>query len=97
MPIIFNALFAIFCAGGLFIELNDHSDLEYLAPKQTLQIRFSINRNQDSHDYSQEITIMHLNSIGFGVAFEGNSEAFFNALKRRNSNSYEHLFFWFAN
>ncbi len=70
-----------FCAGGLFIELNDHSDLEYLAPKQTLQISFSINRNQDSHDYSQEITIMHLNSIGFGVAFEGISEAFFNALK----------------
>ena len=72
-----------FCAGGLFIELNNRIGFGSLAPQQTLKIRFSINYEQGIKDFTQEIKIMHINSIGLGVAFEfeEGSEAIFNALK----------------
>lgn len=71
-----------FCSGGLFIELNQKNELEVLELQQKVQIRFSIDSAQNNNSFTQEVVIMHINSIGLGVAFEGNSETVFNTLKK---------------
>jgi len=70
-----------FCSGGLFIELGQRNNLDKFTAQQKLQVRVSINNEQGNNTFTQEIQIMHVNSIGLGVAFEGDSETFFSALK----------------
>ena len=70
-----------FCSGGLFIELSQRNNLDKFTAQEKSQVRVSINNEQGNNTFTQEIQIMHVNSIGLGVAFEGDSDTFFNELK----------------
>jgi len=73
-----------YCSGGLFIELNEHDNLATLSTQQVIQVHFSIENEQGIEDFSEQVKIVHINSIGVGVAFEEGAEDFYNALAKES-------------
>ena len=70
------------CAGGLFIALQQYKGIETLSAQQKILVHFSVNLDHDDKDFSLQVKIVHIDPNGFGVAFEGDSEFFFNALAK---------------
>lgn len=69
-----------FCSGGLFIELQRGVSTSTLQQHQIVDVRFVANTEQGEKTFNQSAKVMHINSIGIGVAFEQDSKAVFNAL-----------------
>lgn len=68
------------CAGGLFIALQPYKGIKTLSIQQQILVHFSMKLNHDDRNFSLHVKIVHIDSNGFGVAFNGDSEFFFNAL-----------------
>ena len=78
------------CAGGLFIALQPYKGLDALSIQQQILVHFSMKLNHDDRNFSLHVKIVHIDSNGIGVAFNGDSEFFFNALaKEAQTNSVE--------
>jgi diguanylate cyclase (GGDEF)-like protein len=76
-----------FCSGGMFIEVKQGKGLHSLKQNQIIQVQFITKLDQGEEEFSLEVQIMHIKSIGIGVAFEGNSEQAFKVLKKQIQNS----------
>jgi len=68
------------CAGGLFIALQPYKGIEALSIQQQILVHFSMKLNHDDRNFSLQVKIVHIDSNGFGVAFNGDSDFFFQAL-----------------
>ena len=78
------------CAGGLFIALQPYKGIDALSIQQQILVHFSMKLNHDDRNFSLHVKIVHIDSNGIGVAFNGDSEFFFNALaKEAQTNSVE--------
>ncbi len=76
-----------FCSGGMFIEVKKGKGLHSLKQNQIIHVQFTTKLDQGEEKFSLEVQIMHIKSIGIGVAFEGNSEQAFKVLKKQIQNS----------
>ena len=76
-----------FCSGGMFIEIKQEKGLHSLKQNQIIQVQFIINLDQGEEEFSLEVQIIHIKSMGIGVAYEGNSEQAFKVLKKQIQNS----------
>ncbi len=76
-----------FCSGGMFIEVKQAKGLHSLKQNQIIQVQFTTNLDQGEEEFSLEIQIIHIKSMGIGVAYEGNSEQAFKVLKKQIQNS----------
>ncbi len=76
-----------FCSGGMFIEVKQGKSLHSLKQNQIIQVQFTTNIDPGEEKFSLEVQIMHIKSMGVGVAFERSSEQAFKVLKKQIQNS----------
>jgi len=70
------------CVGGLFITFQQYKGIKALSVQQQILVHFSINLDHDDKDFKLQVKIVHIDSNGFGIAFEGDSDIFFNILTK---------------
>ncbi|MCK5829436.1 MAG: DUF1631 family protein [Methylococcales bacterium] len=72
-----------FCSGGMFIELVQSNSVQALKQGQKVHVQFGVGIGFEEKKFSLNAQIMHIKSIGLGVAFEESMEEAFNVLKKQ--------------